>query len=275
MKTNPFVYACMTPHGGEIIPELSRQEPERMKTTRQSLYVIGKEMEAANPDTIIVLTPHGVRVNGQFSITNSERMVGSVEENDAQYELERKVDRELANSIAQTAMKNNIPLALINYGTSAGPISCLPMDWGVIVPLAFMPNVPIVVVTPPRELSFDFHYHFGEALREAVQAAAKRVALVASCDWSHTHDEEGPYGFDHAAKELDKLVVQYTQNNELEKIAHFDKEFIEAAKPDGIWQTMILAGAIPKGIRQIDFLSYEAPTYFGMMCASVTSKEPL
>jgi hypothetical protein len=29
-------------------------------------------------------------------------------------------------------------------------------------------------------------------------------------------------------------------------MADFDEEYIEASKPDGIWQTLILAGAIPE-----------------------------
>ncbi|GAA0321590.1 hypothetical protein GCM10008967_10110 [Bacillus carboniphilus] len=269
MTTSPFVYACITPHGGEIIPELSGSQPERMEKTRKSMSLLGEEMKAANPDTIIVLTPHGVRVDGQFSITNCERMVGSVEENGAEFGLERHVDRELATALSSAAKENHIPVASINYGTSAGPISCLPMDWGVIVPLRFMPDVPIVVITPTRELSFEVHYQFGEMLRGVVEASIKRIALIASCDWAHAHDAEGPYGFDPAAKELDDLVVELTKNNELEKMADFNPDFIEAAKPDGIWQTMILAGAIPKDKRQIEFLSYEAPTYFGLMCASI------
>lgn len=273
MATNPFVYACITPHGGEIIPDLCGSQPERMKLTRENMIKLGEEMRAAQPETIIVLTPHGVRIDGQFSISNSERMVGSVGENGREFQLERMVDRELASSIAEVASEKNLPVASINYGTSAGPISCLPMDWGVIVPLAFMPDVQIVVITPTRELPFEAHYRFGIALREAVLASDKRIALVASCDWAHAHDEQGPYGFDPAAKELDELVVQYTRDNEIEKMAEFYPEFIEAAKPDGIWQTMILAGAIPREIREIEFLSYEAPTYFGLMCAVVKSKE--
>ena len=50
-------------------------------------------------------------------------------------------------------------------------------------------------------------------------------------------------------------------------MAEFDQEYIDAAKPDGIWQTLILAGAIPKEARNIHLYSYEVPTYFGLICA--------
>ncbi|WP_066069542.1 extradiol ring-cleavage dioxygenase [Neobacillus soli] len=264
---NPFVFACITPHGGEIIPELKGEFPERMAQTRSNMEKLGGLMCEANPDCLIVLTPHGTRINGQFSITDSERMAGSVEENHATFYFERQIDRELARKICECVQNDGIPAAAINFGTAAGPISCLPLDWGAIVPLRFMPNVPIVVINPTRELSFQEHIEFGKLLRRAVQQSNKRVGLIASCDWAHAHDESGPYGFDPAAKSFDEQVVTLIKTNQLEKMADFQLDFIEAAKPDGIWQTLILAGAIPPEERNVEFLSYEAPTYFGLLCA--------
>jgi aromatic ring-opening dioxygenase LigB subunit len=265
----PFVFSCICPHGGEIIPELQGNNPKRMSLTRKSLTSLGIAMEKANPDVIIVLTPHGTRINGQFSISDSERMEGTLEENGFSFTMEKVVDRALARSITEKATSVGIPAAAINYGTSAGPISCLPLDWGAIVPLRFMPDVPIVVITPSRDISYDRHLEFGKTLQEAVQASSKRVGLIASCDWSHAHDETGPYGYDPAAKMLDEEVVILIKQNQLEKMGDFDANFVEAAKPDGIWQTLILAGAIPQEERQVEFLSYEAPTYFGLICAAI------
>lgn len=273
MRMNPFVFACIAPHGGEIIPELGGTKPERMRLTRDSMMKLGNKMHDAKPDTIIVLTPHGTRIDGYFSVSNSEKMYGFVEENDGFYELERYVDRDLALAITKEAKEQNIPIASINYGTAAGPISCLPLDWGAIVPLSFMPDVPIVVINPSRDLSFETHIKLGQMMNQVVQKSNKRVALIASCDWAHAHDERGPYGFDPAAALLDEEVVGFIRSNELEKMAEFDPEYIDAAKPDGIWQTLILAGAIPKEARNIHLYSYEVPTYFGLICAEITSNQ--
>lgn len=272
---NPFVFACIAPHGGEIIPELQGASPERMAITRMNMVKLGQQMADAKPDCIVVLSPHGTRVNGHFSITDSERMKGSWQENEAIFWMEKLVERDLAKKIHEEAIKTGLPSSTINFGTAAGPISCLPLDWGAIVPLRFMPDVPVVVITPFRELSFKQHTEFGESLRKAVVQYDKRVGLIASCDWAHAHDEQGPYGFDPAAKDLDDQVVQLIKTNQLEKMADFDLDFIEAAKPDGIWQTLILAGAIPSQERNIEFLSYEAPTYFGLICAGISTKRKI
>lgn len=272
---NPFVFACIAPHGGEIIPELKGSHPDRMSVTRKSMEKLGQQMEAAAPDCIVVLSPHGTRINGRFSITDSERLEGSWSENEATFTMKKRVERVLARKINEEAIKNGMPSSSINFGTAAGPISCLPLDWGAIVPLRFMPDVPVVVITPSRDLSFKQHIDFGESLRSAVAQYNKKVGLIASCDWAHAHDEQGPYGFDPAAKELDEQAVDLIKSNQLEKMADFTESFIEAAKPDGIWQTLILAGAIPLEERHIEFLSYEAPTYFGLICAGVLAKRKI
>jgi aromatic ring-opening dioxygenase LigB subunit len=265
---NPFVFACMTPHGSEIIEALSEPNIDLMKTTRSSMERLGEWMTSARPEVLIVFTPHGLRLDGQFSVTDSERMYGEVEDHGAAVTMERPVDRDLAKAIVAAARTEQIPVGAVNYATSAGPLSCLPLDWGAVVPLSFMPNVPIVVITPSRLVAYDDHIRFGQVLAGVVRDSGKRVGLIASCDWSHAHTADGPYGFHPAAAALDKELVGFIQSNDLERMMELDAQFVEDAKPDGIWQTLMLAGAIDRADRHVEFLSYEVPTYFGLICAA-------
>lgn len=268
-SSNPFVFACITPHGGEIVPELAPDRLPLMGTTRNSMRRLGEEMATAKPDVIVVITPHGVRIDGQFAVADSERMFGEVDEGGPSLSMERSVKRDLARNIVAQARAAELPVGAVNYATSEGPLSCLPLDWGAMVPLYFMPETPIVVITPSRLISMADHLRFGAALRQAVAAFDGRVGLIASCDWSHAHAADGPYGFHEAAAKLDAEVVAHIKANRLEAVADFDPAFIEHAKPDGIWQTLILAGAIAPGQREVEFYSYEVPTYFGLLCAAV------
>lgn len=264
----PLVFACLAPHGGEIVEALAGPTPNLMARTRRSLERLGAAMRAAAPDTIVVLTPHGTRVDGQFAVADSERMAGTLSAHGATVGLERPVDRDLARLVAAAAAEDGVPVARLNYATHEGPLSVLPLDWGVIVPLGFMPDVPILVINPPRGTDFGPHLRFGAALARAALASGKRVGLVASCDWAHAHAASGPYGFDPAAAELDARVVDLVARGDLEALAGFDPAFVEAAKPDGLWQTLVLAGALPPAARRPEVLSYEVPTYFGLLCAS-------
>ena len=269
---NPFVFSCIMPHGGEIVPELSGTDRKRMEVTRNHAEKLGKWMTSAQPDAIIVLTPHGTRVDGQISITDCERMAGHEEENGARYEMEREVDRILATEVAIEAKKDGLPATTIGFGTSEGPLSCLPLDWGSVVPLRFMPDVPIVVITPSRKISMQDHYKMGEVLNRVARESTRRIGLIASCDWSHTHDENGPYGYHPQAQVIDEEIVSLIKENELEKMMGLDSDRIEEAKPDGILQALILAGAIPKQDRDLSFMSYEVPTYFGLICAAIKNE---
>ena len=48
----------------------------------------------------------------------------------------------------------------------------------------------------------------------------------------------------------------------------WEEAFLEDAKVDAFWQTIILAGALGHTPLTGELLSYEAPTYFGMAVAA-------
>jgi aromatic ring-opening dioxygenase LigB subunit len=281
MLGNPFVFACVTPHGLPILEELAGEDQALMSQTRASMQLLGQQMANANPETLIILTPHGLTIEGQFSVSDASflsgtlseqtvaAMVGEQRSDDGQsVHVLRSGDRTLARKIVDHAQSAHLPVGALNFATREGVFSQLPLDWGSIVPLSFMPDVPIVVITPSRRLSDEAHLAFGQALAEAVRESGNRVGLIASCDWSHAHSEQGPYGLHPDASTLDEKVLTLFRENRLEDMMNFSPTLIANAKPDGIWQTLILAGAIPLSARRSHVLSYEVPTYFGLMCVS-------
>ena len=48
----------------------------------------------------------------------------------------------------------------------------------------------------------------------------------------------------------------------------FDPAWVNRAKPDALWQILNLHGALAGTNLRGELLSYEAPTYFGMLCAA-------
>lgn len=276
-----IVFAAIAPHGLPILPELAGQDMGLMAKTRHSLEALGRAAHTANPDVFVVITPHGIRAEGQFTISASAYMEGELNEQTValmvrahrpdkgnRVHMRRAVDRQLALEIAQSASPD-IPLAVLNFATADGPLSTLPLDWGSMIPLAFMPDRPVVVVQTARSRPFAEHIRLGQAIRTACDALHRRAALIASCDWAHAHAENGPYGYHEDAAKLDAEVQQAIAAGELESLAEFSSEMIENARPDGMWQALVLAGALPKAERRPHVLSYERPTYFGMLCAQM------
>ena len=144
----------------------------------------------------------------------------------------------------------------------------MPLDWGALIPLWFM-RAPAVVVSPCRALSNEQHVRAGRVLAEAT--GGRRVALIASADHGHGHTADGPYGFAGESAEYDRRVQELVETNDLGELAAWEAGFAVAAKADSFWQLLMLHGAIGDRFAP-DLLSYEAPTYYGMLTASFTPK---
>ncbi|MDP8910798.1 MAG: hypothetical protein M3M94_01880, partial [Actinomycetota bacterium] len=240
--------------------------------TRSALLELGRRFSAARPDAVIVVTPHNVHVEGAFAVVLAGELSGSLEDSETPVALMCPVDRDLARTVYDRLRAVRIPAVAVSYGGNDPESATMPMDWGTLVPLWFIggrtdPPVPAVVIAPARELPPDTHVRAGSAIAGAAALSRKRVALVASADHGHAHDPDGPYGFDPAAAEYDARVVGLVREGRLGDLVEVDAELVEAAKADSFWQLLVLAGALDDRW-QADLLSYEAPTYFGMLCAA-------
>jgi aromatic ring-opening dioxygenase LigB subunit len=63
-------------------------------------------------------------------------------------------------------------------------------------------------------------------------------------------------------------VVDIVRKDRLADLLAIDRQLIADGKPDSYWQMLMLHGALRGGGWRGELLSYEAPTYFGMLCAS-------
>ena len=148
----------------------------------------------------------------------------------------------------------------------------MPMDWGALIPLWYMggrfdPALPVVLVSPARDLSAETHVVAGGVVADTAAAMGRRVGLIASADHGHAHDPDGPYGFDPASAAYDRQIVELVRANRLAGLLDIDPAFVAEAQADSWWQMRVLHGATADGF-DAELLSYEAPTYFGMLCAS-------
>jgi aromatic ring-opening dioxygenase LigB subunit len=268
-----IVYACIAPHGSEAIPELAGDKLNAFGETRLGMEYLAKEMRRYCPHTIVIATPHGLRLDHTIGVITTEYSEGSLEEKDKAIKARFRCDRQLARRILQEARKAWLPTVGANYGTDKGPTSCMQMDWGTLVPLWFFGarerNKPkIVIVTPSREIPLTQLVDFGKIIAEVAESSQRKVAFVASADQGHAHDKKGPYGFNPASKKYDELVINAIKQSNLKQLLTLDSQFVEDAKPDSLWQIAILAGILERVRMNARFISYQAPTYFGLLCAS-------
>jgi len=267
------VFAAIAPHGSMAIAEWCRPADRALAAkTRAAMEELGRRFEATTPDVTVVLTPHNIHVERGMAVVLAGTMAGTLESGAVPIAMRCPVDRDLAIAIAVAVGEAGVPIAAVSYGANDTAAAVFPMDWGTQVPLHFMggrddPPKPIVMVAPARDLPWDAHVSAGRAIAKAAEASGKRVALIASCDHGHAHDPKGPYGFSPASKEFDDRVVDVVTRDALGELLKFEPGFVAEAKADSFWQMLMLHGALRDGWRG-DFLSYEAPTYFGMLCAA-------
>ena len=274
----PLAFAAIAPHGSMAIAQWCKPEEHMLAaTTRAAMEELGRRFAAASPDVAVVLTPHNIHVERGMAVVLAGTMAGTLEGGAMPISMRVPVDRDFAIAVTVAIGEAGVPVAAVSYGANDTAAAVFPMDWGTQVPLHFMggrddPPKPIVMIAPARDLSWDAHVDAGRAIAKAADASGKRVALIASCDHGHAHDANGPYGFSPASKEFDDRVVELVKRDALGELLTFDRAFVAEARADSFWQMLMLHGALGDDWRG-EFLSYEAPTYFGMLCAAYSPRK--
>ena len=268
-----LVFACVAPHGGIAIAEACPPEQRELAAvTRRGMIELGRRFDRAKPDVSIVLTPHNVHVEGAMAVITSGTVSGALEGH-PDIALRIPVDRPLALALRDAIAADGIPVAGVSYGSNDAAAASFPMDWAVLVPLWFMGGrsdrpVRTVVVAPARDLGYERHVAAGRAIAKAAGSSGQRVALIASCDHGHGHDVNGPYGFTSRSREFDEQVVALVKKDDLGGLLALDPRLPVDARADSYWQMLMLHGALGPTGWTGEFLSYEAPTYYGMLCAA-------
>jgi len=273
----PLVYACIAPHGSEIVPSLAGNKHGLFSQTRKGMKELAMRMKEASPDTMVVATPHNLRLERHIGVITAEQSSGRVAEGKKEIRLRAKCDVDFSKRVVDAAEMRGLPVVAANYGALEGPMSDLAMDWGTLIPLWFLLKGTrlksrVVIVTPSRGIPLRQNFEFGRVVAEVAESVERRVAFVASADQAHAHKKGGPYGFDRRAAEYDSLVAEAVKRDRLESIMDLNPDFVEGAKPDSLWQIAMLAGALSLVKMNGRLVSYQVPTYFGMLCATYSRR---
>jgi aromatic ring-opening dioxygenase LigB subunit len=258
-----IVFGAIAPHGNPVY-----EQPDG--PTAKGMHELARRLDASGAAALILATPHGTLLDGHFGVVRSARLSEHPNQFvDPEHLFEGEGDPELAAACLDTLYHANLPALGITFGTTAAGGSTMPIDWGAGIPLTFL-RKPAVVVTPCRALSNDHHVRAGRAL--ALASGDKPVAFIASADHGHGHAHDGPYGFSEHSRPYDDGVQDVVRRNALAELAGWDSQRAKDALADSLWQMLMLHGALGDGFRA-ELLSYEAPTYFGMLTAAFEREE--
>ena len=270
-----LVYACIAPHGAEIIPELaSKAMLPKFEETRAAMRVLAKRISETHPQTVVIASPHNLRLVSRIAVVVSENSSGTLKgSSNRSVSLRAQCDIDFGRILLRQTEKKGLPVVGANYGTATGSTSDMQMDWGTLIPLWFVLKEQklkpkILIVTPSREIPLRKNFAFGQLLGRLMNKDRKRkFVFIASADQGHAHSRTGPYGFSPVAAEYDDFVLGAIRDNGLKRIMRLNPRFVEKAKPDSLWQIAILAGINEVVPLRSQLLSYQVPSYYGMACA--------
>jgi AmmeMemoRadiSam system protein A len=268
-----LVFAGVVPHPAIIVEEVGGGHNKDSAKTIEAMDKWTTLLKQANPDVIVIITPHGNVFQDAIAIQGGNKLTGSfanfgvpkpVYEFVNHLELQQLIREKIESQGFSTVEVNDINVK--RYGLKKD------LDHGVLVPLYFVKkkaiNVPIVVVSMAF-LDYDQLYKVGMIIEEAIAATELKAALVASGDLSHRLTPDAPAGFDPAGKEFDKKIVDIISQGQLTNLLKLDEELIDRAGECGLRPLIMLAGSLDKYKVKSNILNYEGPYGVGYLVASM------
>lgn len=256
-----LVFAGISPHPPLLIPEIGKENLKFVDKTIKGLKELAKELYASQPETIIIISPHGPLLSDAFTLNLNQKFNINFEDfGDLHTRIELLGDIGLTHHYKEI-METEIPVILTSQEN---------LDHGCGVPLYFLTEnldkkkIKIIPVFYSL-LDFNTHYQFGRKLQEDILNDTKRIAVVASGDLSHRLTLSAPAGYSHWAKKFDETLIKKIKEKDIKGIMNLDREFIEEAGECGLRSFIILFGILNSINYKPEILSYEGPFGVGYL----------
>ena len=258
-----IVFSAIVPHPPIIIPSIGKENLEKIAKTQEALKSLERDLYAAKPDILIIISPHGHIDPDHFTINISDHFEINFE-SFGDFSTSLKISGNIAlmtndrDRLSTKSPVNIISEPKLDHGIGI-PFYCLGQN---------LPNIKIIPINFSL-LDNQAHLEFGKNLKEAILNTEKRIAIIASGDLSHALTENAPAKFNPAGKEFDDLLIKLLKKEDTQGIVNLDKVLTENAAECGLRSILILLGILNHIKFQTKILSYEAPFGVGYLVANL------
>jgi len=271
--------AFIVPHGALIL-DASPSHTDGRYELHQAMIYIANQISKMNPDLVLVTSPHGISLSDDFGIYLNDSAHGTAEwEGEYQeYKIDVDIDFEFAEELFKHLEANQHPISKI---TAFSRGVSIPLRWGESVPLWFLKDIQeskYVFLSQPQK-RYDPSINFmvetsklGENIFQFIDMSKKRVVVLISADLAHTHHEEGPYGFYEDADTVDQFLEDWMRSPNSSTDTSDSYSLIKKALCCGYTGFLLLQGILKDIEMEVEILSRQTPTYYGMMVASFLPK---
>lgn len=260
----PIVFSAIVPHSPILIPSIGKENTERLKITLASLKKLEEDLAASLPDTIFIISPHGIIQQEVFTINLSPEFICNFEEfGDFATKQTYNGDIGLSHKIRES-LETKAPLQMTSEPN---------LDYGSSIPLLLLAKkLTDFKIIPLHYSGLDLNAHFelGRLLKREFLLNQNKIAIIASGDLSHKLDKNSPGGYSPKGKKYDKKITEYLSKNNVPEIINFDLDLAASAGECGLKSFVIMLGILNGINYQAKMLSYEAP--FGVGYAVMNYK---
>ena len=267
-----MVFCGVVPHPPIAVPEVGREQAERVAATQKALLELGRRLKGSGAETVVIISPHAPVFREVVGINLSAVLkgdLGNFRAGEVKFKLGN--DRDLAREIKKKAVDLGLPAVELTEEIRRRYDIDPDLDHGVTVPLYFLRkagvNLPLVhvsmMVAPPGKL-----YLFGVAVRRAAESLGRKVALLASGDLSHCLAYGAPGGFNPRGEEFDEEMARLLAVPDVEGVLQLDQKLINEAGECGYRSIVMMLGALDGYDVKAEVLSYEGPFGVGYLVAS-------
>lgn len=251
----------LLPHPPIALSEIGKGEEEKISSTRESMYAVGKDIRQKAPKTIILITPHGAMFEDAIALSDKDEIYGDFKDFNAPLvSMKLPLNRALTNTIYELANKEEIPAVLVTKELLSDYNEPFLLDHGAMVPLYFInqyyKDYQLVHITyaPLDDISL---YRFGMVIQRAVDRLKEKAVVIASGDLSHRLKKEGPYQYNPLGPKFDKEFLDLLSQGDTLGILSMDKETISGAGECGRRSVLVLLGTLDGKKFKGELLGYE------------------
>ena len=236
-----ITFAALVPHSPLLIPEIAKENYRLIAKTAAAYDKLGAELQAGQPDTIIIITPHAKAPGHNFYFNSAPEVVTDFSElgflaNGRKFKSNLSLIQE-----CKEKLRPEFPLQLL---------SAEKLDYASSIPLQLLTedsNKPQIIQLSYSSGSLEEQWQFGQALGKIISARTEKVAVIASGDLSHRLKKNSPAGYSPKGAKFDNKLIEFLNSETpIENILKMDENLIKNAAECGL-KSVVLALGIMAG----------------------------
>lgn len=259
-----LVFTAVAAHTPVLIPSIGKGGLEIIGQTKSAMERLEQNLYLAQPDVLIVISPHGDSLPDAMTINMNGRYESNFEEfGDLVTKKEWKPAMMLMDRFREDFKKTDFKVVMTSLEK---------LDYGTSVPLFYLtqhiPDLKVIPVMPSTKLDLKTHYAFGKKMKEEIMTSTERIAVVASADLSHRVSEKSPEGLSPKGVAFDEKIQEILKERNPIGILDIDDAWLEEASTCSARVLAMMFGVLDGVHHEVEILSYEKPLGVGYLVAS-------